>query len=117
MGESRRFEVTVAYAVVVSEPAAVHEAAYARWCSRLTEVETFTDWHREQWQRWVDDGTADPVGDPDWGTDRRGVDVALMEFIGPDHRLANDIPGAVAHYGGSRCQPDDLPWPPPRAAQ
>lgn len=110
MNRSRRYEMSIRYSVEVTDPAALLEAAYARWCDKMTAVEEFTDWHREQWQRWVDDATTDPVDDPDWGPDRRGVDVALHEFVGPDRRFAENIPGAVVTSAGSVCQEDTFPW-------
>jgi hypothetical protein len=112
MSESRRYDMKIMYSVEVTDPVALIAAAYARWCAKATAVEEFTEWHREQWQRWVDDATTDPKDDPAWGPDRRGVDVALHEFIGPDHRLDDNIPGAVVRHNGSHCAEDTFPWPP-----
>lgn len=117
MTEKRRYEMKVHLRVDVTDPALLLPAAYARWCAKLTAVEEFTDWHREQWQRWVDDGTSDPTDNPAWGADRRGVDVALHEFLRPDHTLEPEIPGATWGFAGSMCSEDTFSPIDPRDVQ
>jgi hypothetical protein len=109
MTETRGYEMKVNFRVEVNDPAVLLDAAYARWCAKLTAVEEFTAWHREQWQRWVDDGTSDPTHDTAWSPDRRGVDVALHEFLRPDHTLEPEIPGATWGFAGSTCAEDMFP--------
>jgi hypothetical protein len=116
MAEPRRYEMKLHVTVDARDPALLLDAAYARWCAKLTALEEFTDWHKEQWQRWVDDGTSDPTDDPAWGADRRGVDVALHEFLRPDHTLDPNIPGANWGFAGSSCAEDTLPPMGPRDA-
>jgi hypothetical protein len=54
MTATHRYDMKVHFTVDMTDPALLLDAAYARWCAKLTAVEEFTDWHREQWQRWVD---------------------------------------------------------------
>jgi hypothetical protein len=91
----RTYELRVIYRVAVADPDLVMEAAYQRYLNKLTLVDEPTTWHREQWQRWVDDGSSDGLG----------VDVALHEFVEPDGRMA-EIPGASATRAGTWAQAD-----------
>jgi hypothetical protein len=52
-----RYELRVIYTIDVADPDLVMEAAYQRYLRKLTAVDKPTPWHREQWERWVEDGT------------------------------------------------------------
>jgi len=100
----------VLYTIEVIDPDLVMEAAYLRHLKKLTAVDEPTSWHREQWQRWVDDGSYDGLE----------VDVALHEFVEPDGQIA-EIPGASATRAGSWAQADPIETasgqPPPERAE
>ena len=106
----RRYELRVINTIDVADPDLVMEAAYQRHLKKLTAVDEPTPWHREQWQRWVDDGSSDGLG----------VDVALHEFVEPDGRMA-EIPGASATRGGTWAQAEQFQaaadQPPPERAE
>jgi hypothetical protein len=93
----RRYELRVMYTIEVTDPDLVMEAAYQRYLKKLTAVHEPTPWHRDQWQRWVDDGSSDGLG----------VDVALHEFVESDGRMA-EIPGASATRAGTWAQVDQV---------
>jgi len=93
----RGYELRVIYTIDVTDPDLLMEAAYQRQFKKITAVDESTPWHREQWQRWVDDGSSDGLG----------VDVALHEFVEPDGRMA-EIPGATATSAGSWAQADPI---------
>lgn len=58
----RRYELRVIYTIDVADPDLVMESAYKRFLKKLPAVDEPTPWHRQQWQRWVDDGSSDGFG-------------------------------------------------------